>query len=76
MTIGEFQPGERFRLAESPARTGTVVRIGVSSAAVRYDGQRHRHVRVRRGTEVIREAEFDIPNKVVTISLGTAVERV
>lgn len=75
MTIAQLRPRDRFALACNPNRTGEVVRIGVGSAVVRYDGLNHRRVDVRRGDEVIASAEFDAPNKPVTISLGTQVER-
>lgn len=76
MTIGQLQPGDRFRLTESPERTGELLSLSPSSAAVRFDGKVHRHVKVRRGQEVIAEAEFDTPQKSITISLGTSVERI
>ena len=73
-TIGQLTPGDRFRLI-GLERTGELLDLSPGAAVVRYDGKQHRHVKVRRGQEVVAEAEFDVPRKPTTISLGTSVER-
>jgi hypothetical protein len=70
LTVGALQAGDRFKLAGIPEVSGTVVRIGLGSALVRYDGKTRCHVESKRTGEVV---DFERPKEPVTISLNTVV---
>lgn len=70
MRLDELHRGARFRMADLPGRTGTLLRLNEGSATVRWEGRKHRQFTDRKTGELV---EFDVGHGEVRIARETEV---